>query len=119
MTRSNMITALCFMLVIGAFSLASAQARTLTQAEIQREMLNKPITTRRFGMRVSMVYRSNGTVTARALIGTFNGTWKPQGNRVCTTFPSGPAKGTRCVSYTKIGDNRYRTSDGVTFRVGG
>ena len=97
-----------------------AQAKTLNQSEIRAAMLGKPIFTRRFGMSIRMVYRANGTVTAKALLGTINGTWRPRGrNQICTTFPSGPAKGTSCVSYTKTGPNRYRTSEGVNFRVGG
>ena len=100
--------------------LEPAQAKQLTQSEIRAAMLGKPIFTRRFGMSIRMLYRSNGTVTAKAPLGTVNGTWRPRGrNQICTTFPSGPAKGTSCVSYTRTGPNRYRTSEGVSFRVGG
>ena len=100
--------------------LAPVQAKQLTQSEIRAAMVGKPIFTRRFGMSIQMLYRANGTVTAKALLGTVSGTWRPRGkNQICTTFPSGPAKGTSCVSYTKTGPNRYRTSEGVSFRVGG
>ena len=99
--------------------MGAIEAKQLTQSEIRAAMVGKPIFTRRFGMSVKMLYRSNGTVTAKALLGTVDGTWRAKGNRVCTTFPSGPAKGTSCVSYTKIGPNQYRTSEGVMFRVGG
>lgn len=95
----------------------SAYASTLTAQEIRSEMLGKTITTRRFGMRITMRYNPDRTVSARSALGSINGTWQAQGNRVCTTFPSGPAKGTDCVSFTRLGDNRYRSSAGVVFRV--
>ena len=81
-------------------------------------MINKQITTRRFGMRITMRYRADGTVSAKSLLGSLNGTWRYSGaNKVCTTFPSGPAKGTDCVSFTKTGANSYRSSAGVSFTV--
>ncbi len=95
----------------------SAQAGTLTAEQIQAEMLDKTIVTRRFGMRVTMRYRSDGVVSARALLGSVNGTWQARGNTICSTFPSGPAKGTSCVSFRRLGTNQYVSSEGVRFRV--
>ncbi len=93
------------------------QAKTLTAEEIRAEMLNKTIVTRRFGMRITMRYLDDGVVTARALLGSMQGTWKARGNRICSTFPSGPAKGTSCVSFRRLGANEYVSSEGVRFRV--
>ncbi|OXT00529.1 hypothetical protein B7H23_10475 [Notoacmeibacter marinus] len=94
-----------------------AEAKTMTAAEIKQEMEGKTIIARRFGMKITMNYRPDGTVTARALIGSVDGTWRAKGNQVCTTFPRGPAKGTECVTFEKIGPNQYRNSMGVKFRV--
>lgn len=94
-----------------------AEGKTLSRSEIRAEMLDKTITTRRFGLRVTMVYRSNGTVRASTAIGSVNGTWRHQGNKVCTTFPSGPSKGTSCVSFDRTGPKRYISSQGVRFSV--
>ncbi len=107
--------------LVGIVTLIStADAKPLNRAEIARAMLGKTISTRRFGLSVIMRYRRNGTVSAKALLGTVNGTWRYRGsNQVCTTFPSGPAKGTSCVSFTKTGPNQFRSSEGVNFRVGG
>ncbi len=99
--------------------LSVAGAAPLNQKEIGAAMLNKPLLTRRFGLQIQMVYRSNGAVTAKTVLGTSSGTWRYKGNQVCTTFPSGPAKGTSCATFTRIGDNQYRSSKGVKFRVGG
>ena len=105
-------------LAVSYLAMVPAVANTLSRSEIGAAMINKTITTRRFGMRVTMRYRANGTVSARSLLGSINGTWRFSGsNRVCTTFPSGPAKGTDCVSFRKIGANRYRSSAGVSFTV--
>lgn len=94
-----------------------ALAKPLTAAEIRDEMLNRTIITRRFGMKVTMRYRSGGKVSAEALLGSVNGTWRPQGNKICSTFPSGPAKGTSCVSFTRVGPDNYVSSEGVRFRI--
>jgi hypothetical protein len=95
----------------------TAVANTLTAREIQNEMLNKTIITHRFGMRVTMRYMPGGVVSAKALLGSVDGTWRARGNQICSTFPRGPAKGTSCVSFKRLGDNRYISSEGVRFRV--
>lgn len=94
-----------------------AEAKTLTAREVQVEMLNRTIVTRRFGMRITMRYKPGGVVSARALLGSMDGTWKARGNKICSTFPSGPAKGTSCVSFRRLGDKEYISSEGVRFRV--
>ena len=96
---------------------SGAQAKPLTQAEIRSSMLGKTIITRRFGLKIRMRYQTNGTVSAKSFIGSTNGTWRPSGNKICTTFPSGPAKGTNCVSFTRTGPDKFRSSQGVQFQV--
>lgn len=111
------VAAFSMAIAVAAFSVP-ASAKTLSRSEIGNAMINKTITTRRFGMRITMKYRANGTVSARSLLGSVNGTWRYSGsNKVCTTFPSGPAKGTDCVSFRKTGSNSFRTSAGVSFTV--
>lgn len=116
MSYKHILLVLAVAVVSGATAIP-ALAKSLTGAEVRAAMVGKTITTRYFGMRITMRYQRNGTVSAKSLLGTVNGTWRARGNRICTTFPSGPAKGTDCVSYTKTGSNRYRTSAGVSFRV--
>ncbi|MEM6461167.1 MAG: hypothetical protein AAF724_04555 [Pseudomonadota bacterium] len=94
-----------------------ALAATLTAEQIQAEMLKKTIVTWRFGMRVTMRYMEGGVVSASALLGSVDGSWEARGNEICSTFPSGPAKGTSCVSFRRLGENRYISSEGVRFRV--
>lgn len=104
-------------LLMGTGLTIPAVAKTLSAQEVKREMLNKTIITRRFGMRVTMRYNSGGTISAKALLGSVNGTWRAQGNKICSTFPSGPAKGTSCVSFKRIGPKKYQSSEGVRFSV--
>ncbi|MGI9364169.1 MAG: hypothetical protein ACR2O8_03215 [Rhizobiaceae bacterium] len=108
---------LIFTLLLGVNLPLPADAKTLSAQEVKREMLNKTIITRRFGMKITMRYNSGGTVSAKALLGTMNGTWRAQGNKICSTFPSGPAKGTSCVSFKRIGKKKYKSSEGVRFSV--
>jgi len=112
-----LIAAFVFIATSFGLTAPSATAATMTRAEIAAEMLNKTITTRRFGLRITMRYRSNGTVSAKTLIGSVNGTWRHKGNSVCTTFNSGPSKGTSCVTFRRTGPKRYVSSEGVAFSV--
>ncbi|MDJ0511954.1 MAG: hypothetical protein QNJ62_00770 [Methyloceanibacter sp.] len=112
-----MLRVLSLVLVIGALAPVSADAKTLSASEVLDEMLNKTIVTRQFGMNVTMRYLSGGVVTARALMGSVNGTWRAKGNKICSTFPKGPAKGTSCVSFKRTGPKQYVSSEGVRFRV--
>ena len=104
-------------LLVGLAVPQPAEAKTLTAREVQAEMLNKTIVTRRFGMRITMRDKPGGVVSAKALLGSMDGTWKARGNKICSTFPRGPAKGTSCVSFRRLGDKQYISSEGVRFRV--
>lgn len=112
-----MFRALVLIALFGVLAPAPVHAKTLTAAEVQSEMLNKTIVTRQFGMNVTMRYRSGGVVSAKALIGSVNGTWRAKDNKICSTFPRGPAKGTSCVSFRRTAPNQYVSSEGVRFRV--
>lgn len=112
-----MSRAFCLIVLFIALAPMPVHAKTLTAAEVLDEMLNKTIVTRQFGMNVTMRYRPGGVVSAKALIGSVDGTWRAKGNKICSTFPSGPAKGTSCVSFTRVGPNQYVSSEGVRFRV--
>ncbi len=92
-------------------------ASTLSAEEIRAEMLDRTIVTWRFGMRITMRYRSGGAVTASAMLGAVEGAWTARDNQICSTFPRGPAKGTSCVSFRRDGPGRYVSSEGVRFRV--
>lgn len=104
-------------LILGITIAQPARASTLSADEILTEMLNKTIVTWRFGMRITMRYQPGGVVSASTLFGSLDGTWRARGNRICSSFPSGPAKGTSCVSFRRLGDNEYISSEGVRFRV--
>ena len=103
------------------FAMAQAQtaeAKQLTQDEVVKVMVGKPITTRTFGVRVNLRFESSGVVTAKSIIGNYKGRWRRgKGDAICTTFKSGPAAGTQCNTYRALGGNRYRTSSGTTFSV--
>jgi len=103
--------------LVATLGAPTAWASSLTADEIRAEMLERTIITWRFGMRITMRYRSGGVVTASAPLGAVEGTWTARGNRICSTFPRGPARGTRCVSFRRDGPGRYISSEGVRFRV--
>ncbi|WP_108681274.1 hypothetical protein [Methyloceanibacter sp. wino2] len=87
-----MLRAYCLIILFVAFAPMPVHAKTLTAREVLDEMLNRTIVTRQFGMNVTMRYRPGGVVSAKALIGSVDGIWRVKGNKICSTFPSGPAK---------------------------
>ena len=96
----------------------AAEAKQLSQEEVVKAMVGKPITTRSFGVKVNLRFEPSGVVTAKSIIGNYKGRWKRgSGDSICTTFPKGPAAGTQCNTYRSLGGNKYRTSSGTTFRV--
>lgn len=96
----------------------AALAQKLTQDEVVATMVDKPITTRSFGVKVNLRFKPNGKLTAKSFIGDYEGIWKRgSGDQICSTFDSGPAKGTQCNTYIKTGPNTYRTSSGTNFTV--
>lgn len=112
-----MLRAYCLTILFVTLAPMPVHSKTLTAREVLDEMLNRTIVTRQFGMNVTMRYRPGGVVSAKALIGSVDGTWRAKGNKICSTFPSGPAKGTSCVSFMRAGPKQYVSSEGVRFRV--
>ena len=115
MTRMSALAAAACAAAIAA---PAAHAKRLTQQEVVATMVGKPIVTRQFGVKVNLRFAASGAVKARTILGNFDGKWKRgAGDEICTTFPTGPAKGTQCVTYEALGDNRFRTSKGTVFSV--
>ncbi len=116
MIRFSKITIAAITALFVASPIASAQE--LTQDEVVATMVGKPITTRSFGVQVKLRFDANGVLTAKSFIGDYVGKWRRgEGNQICSTFDSGPAKGTQCNTYIKVGENRYRTSSGTNFTL--
>ena len=96
----------------------AAHAKRLSQQEVVAMMVGKPIVTRQFGVKVNLRFTPSGTVRAKTILGSYTGNWRRgSGRSICTSFPTGPAKGTQCVTYEALGGNKYRTSKGTVFSV--
>jgi hypothetical protein len=46
------------------------------------------------------------------------GLWEADGNRICRRGADDPLERRRCVEYERIGDGRYRNTDGVDICIG-
>ena len=115
--RASLILA-AVMVTASMNPMAFAAGQQLTQDEVVQELADKPITTRSFGVKVNLLFRSDGALIAKSLFGDYSGVWqRGEGNEICSTFDSGPAKGTQCNTYTRLDENTYRTSSGTTFTV--
>lgn len=95
-----------------------AQAKELTQDQVVKKMVGKPITARSFGVKINLRFEASGKLVAKSFIGNYTGKWvRGNGNQICSTFNSGPAKGTQCNTYRQTGSNKFRTSSGTRFIV--
>lgn len=108
-----------FLLVAALAVMAPAMARAapLTREEISSEIIDKSLAGKRMGMTVSLQFRSDGTVTMNAALMSNQGRWSYVGDGVCAVFEGGPRRGEQCFTFEQIGENRYRTSEGMTLTI--
>ncbi len=108
------LSALAYAVLPASFSLAGD---ILSQKQIAKEIIGKPLNATRMGMSVKIVYKEDGTVKMKFPVFSGAGTWKYDGNGVCMLITSGPKKGKTCVTFEHLGGNKYRNSEGIEFTV--
>ena len=64
------------------------------------------------------VHLPDGTAVAAGSGLLVRGVWEIDGGKVCRRNPNDPMERRRCVEYEKLGDGRYKNSDGVEFCLG-
>jgi hypothetical protein len=70
------------------------------------------------GKALCTVYSSNGTTVVAGAGFALRGLWDMEGNRICRRGPEEPFENRRCISYERIGPDRFRNSDGVEVCLG-
>jgi hypothetical protein len=64
------------------------------------------------------VHLPDGTAIAAGSGLLVRGVWEVDGGKICRRSPDDPLERRRCVEYEKLGDGRYKNSDGVEFCLG-
>ena len=80
---------------------------------IANEIVGKPLTATRKGMKVRLQYNTDGSVQMKAFVISGSGTWTYSGDGICMNMTSGPKKGETCVTFERLGDNKFRNSEGL------
>jgi hypothetical protein len=64
------------------------------------------------------VHLPDGTAIAAGSGLLVRGVWEVEDGKICRRSPEDPMERRRCVEYEKLGDGRYKNSDGVEFCLG-
>jgi len=103
--------------------LAQARAEPLTVDELRRELVGMPLcgtptTGPLAGKALCTVHLPDGTAILAGAGLIVRGIWEADGGHICRRNARDPVERRRCVDYERIGQDRYRNSDGVEFCIG-
>src|ERR1043166_2835515 len=102
---------------------AQAVAEPITVDEFRRELVGMPLcgtppTGRLAGKALCTVHLPDGTAVLAGAGLVVRGVWEADGGRICRRNAHDPVERRRCVDYERIGQDRFRNSDGVAFCIG-
>jgi hypothetical protein len=118
--RSGLAAILCA-LVVGAP--ARGTAEPLTVDEFRRELVGVPLCgTPEYGpfagKMLCTVHLPDGTAVVAGQGMLVRGTWEAEGGRICRRNAHDPLERRRCIEYEKVGQDRYRNTDGIDLCIG-
>ena len=102
---------------LGVGSTSSVAAEILPPQQISQQIVGRKLTASRMGMRVDMIYASDGTVSMKSLLMSGSGSWSYSANGICMVMISGPRRGKTCVTFEPLGGGKYVNSEGITLTV--
>ena len=70
------------------------------------------------GKTICTVHLADGVAIVAGSGVLARGLWDTDGKSICRRDALDPPDKRRCVTYERLGDNRYRNSDGVEFCIG-
>ena len=110
-------------LAAAVLPLSQALAEPLTVDEFRRELVGMPLcgtptTGPLAGKALCTVHLPDGTAILAGAGLIVRGVWEADGGHICRRNARDPAERRRCVDYERIGQDRYRNSDGVEFCIG-
>jgi hypothetical protein len=91
--------------------------------DFRRELLGMPLcgkasTGELAGKAICTVHLADGTAVVAGSGVLARGFWDTDGKRICRRDALDPPVQRHCVDYERLGNNRYRNSDGVEFCIG-
>ena len=110
-------------LAAAALPLTQALAEPLTVDEFRRELVGMPLcgtptTGPLAGKALCTVHLPDGTAILAGAGLIVRGVWEADGGHICRRNARDPVERRRCVDYERVGQDRYRNSDGVEFCIG-
>lgn len=70
------------------------------------------------GKMLCTVHLPDGTAVMAGQGLVVRGTWEVDGTKICRKNAQDPLERRRCIEYEKVGQDRYRNSDGVNLCIG-
>ena len=118
--RSGLAVILCA-LIVGVP--ARGTAEPLTVDEFRRELVGVPLCgTPEYGpfagKMLCTVHLPDGTAVVAGQGMLVRGTWEAEGGRICRRNAHDPLERRRCIEYEKVGQDRYRNTDGIDLCIG-
>ena len=103
--------------------LSHALAEPLTVDEFRRELVGMPLcgtptTGPLAGKALCTVHLPDGTAILAGAGMIVRGVWEADAGHICRRNARDPVERRRCVDYERVGQDRYRNSDGVEFCIG-
>ena len=98
-------------------------ADPITVDEFRRELVGMPLcgtptTGPLAGKALCTVHLPDGTAVLAGAGMIVRGVWEADGGHICRRNAHDPVERRRCVDYERIGQDRFRNSDGVEFCIG-
>jgi hypothetical protein len=95
----------------------------MSVADFRRELIGMPLcgkatTGELAGKLICTVHLADGTAIVAGSGVLARGFWDTDGKRICRRDTLDPPNARHCVDYARLGNNRYRNSDGVEFCLG-
>ena len=109
--------------VMGLAATWPASAQPVTVDDFLKDLMGVPLcgtpeSGPLSGKTLCTVHLSDGTAVVAGSGILVRGVWEAADGRICRRNPEDPLERRRCVNYERIGEGRYRNSDGVEVCVG-
>jgi hypothetical protein len=100
-----------------------SQPQPMSVNEFRRELVGMPLcgtlaAGELAGKTICTVHLADGATVVAGSGLLARGFWDSDGKRICRRDALDPPDRRRCVDYARLGNNRYRNSDGVEFCIG-
>jgi hypothetical protein len=100
-----------------------SQPQQMSVDEFRRELVGMPLCGKLAsgdlaGKTICTVHLADGAAVVAGSGLLARGYWDTDGKRICRRDALDPPDRRRCLDYARLGNNRYRNSDGVEFCIG-